>query len=39
MTGTWCECSEKLIPVGALAIWMDGWTHRPEADGICEADQ
>jgi hypothetical protein len=32
----WCACSRKLIPVGALAIWQDGVTHRVEG---CEADQ
>jgi hypothetical protein len=34
--GQWCACSRKLIPVGALAIWQDGVTHRVEG---CEADQ
>ena len=34
-SGNWCACSRKLIPVGALAIWQDGVTHRVEG---CEAD-
>lgn len=35
-TAQWCDCTEKLIPVGALAVWMDGVEHRPEA---CTSDQ
>jgi hypothetical protein len=36
VTAHWCHCLAKLIPVGALAIWQDGVTHRVEG---CEADQ
>ena len=35
MSGTWCECAEKLLPVGAFAVYQDGVTHSPEG---CEVD-